>query len=103
MLTSPEELSVTVRRVQDTIERIVGNGSVHSIRISVTPTGRIVALEIPPEAYDWSPDVLATRITAAHDLASADADEQARYARVELADDPRIRRIVSGIGQLTSR
>ncbi|WP_016931842.1 hypothetical protein [Rhodococcus sp. R1101] len=47
--------------------------------------------------------MLATRITAAHDLASADADEQARYARVELADDPRIRRIVSGIGQLTSR
>ncbi|OBA32733.1 hypothetical protein A5767_16040 [Rhodococcus sp. 852002-51564_SCH6189132-a] len=63
--------------MQDTIERIVGNGSAHGIRINVTPTGRIVALEIPPEAYSWSPDVLATRITAAHDLASADADEEA--------------------------
>ncbi|MFD6859262.1 YbaB/EbfC family nucleoid-associated protein [Rhodococcus sp. NPDC060090] len=94
-MTRTEEFSSKVRRIQDEIDMIRGNGTSHGIVMTVSPTGRIVGLEIPPHAYDLSPRVLADRIAAAHASAYSDANERARNVRAELAEDPRVRRIMA--------
>jgi len=91
----PEELSSTVRRVQDEIEAIRGRGTADGIVMTVTPTGQIIDVDIPVSSYSLSPRELASRLIAAHTAAQGDADEQARSARSVLADDPRIRRIMA--------
>ncbi|NLU63740.1 YbaB/EbfC family nucleoid-associated protein [Rhodococcus sp. HNM0563] len=94
-MTRTEEFSSKVRRIQNEIDVIRGNGTSHGIQMTVSPTGRILGLEIPPHAYDLSPRALSDHIASAHASAYSDANERARNVRAELAEDPRVRRILT--------
>lgn len=102
VVTRIEEFSSKVRRIQDEIDMTRGNGTSHGIVMTVSPTGQILGLEIPAHAYDLSPRVLADHIASAHASAYADANERARNVRAELAEDPRVRRIMAETGDSPS-
>lgn len=92
-MTFPEEFSVKVRRIQNEVERITGRSIVHGVAITVSASGAILTLDIPHSAQKLDPGTLADAVKAAHSRAYADATEQARDIRAELADDPRIRHV----------
>ncbi|MFZ2530256.1 MAG: YbaB/EbfC family nucleoid-associated protein [Rhodococcus sp. (in: high G+C Gram-positive bacteria)] len=92
-MTLPEEFSVKVRRIQNDVERITGRSIVHGVAITVSASGAILTLDIPHSAQQLDPGTLADAVAAAHSRAYADATEQARDIRAELADDPRIRQV----------
>lgn len=94
-MPTDEEFSAKVKRIQDAVECVRGRASADGIAMTVSTTGRIVELEIGAGAYHLSPRILASTITRVHEEALAHADVEARTVRAELADDPRVHRIIA--------
>lgn len=85
-----EQFGATVRRTQDTVERLRGQARSGGVSIEVDAGNRITAIELDPQTVRADADRLAELIRSTYAAAVADLQPRLRHALAEVTGDPRV-------------